>query len=416
MVGRNLIPLGLLWSATALAATHDDVSLSVDDAPVVQVLQALAESERVSLVVAPGVEGRLSLHLTALPWKQAFGAVTDAAGLVWERNGNLVSVWPAGRRGQKAEAQETARRKQQDRLPLLRQSFPLSHASAGELAGALREAGDRLLSARGTLTVDARTNRLLVDDTRAALQRIGPWVTEMDRPMGQVELTAHIVSMTQNSLRELGIKWSRGTNAEGRSASGANFSVASATSHIGFSVGRINGRLLEVELSALEQKRQLAFIASPRLLAAHQQPASIKQGSEIPYQVAGTEKGSGRIEFREAVLGMEVTPTILPRDRVRLKLRITQNMPGQKLKQGEGEALIIDKQEIETQIELREGETIALGGIFQQRRQKDKDSVPLLGEIPLLGRLFSHAGSSKERRELVVFITPHLIKEANSLR
>ncbi len=402
---------GFLWAVTGLAAAPDEVSLSADEAPVVQVLQALAESQEVSLVVAPGVEGTLSLHLTALSWKQAFGAVTQAAGLVWERKGNLVSVWPAGRKTPGSEQQEAVRNTQRDRQPLLREIFPLSHASAGELAAALRESGEHVLSARGTITVDARTNRLLVDDIRTALPRIRAWVTEMDRPMGQVELIAHIVSMTQSSLRELGIKWSRAARAEGRSSLSADLSVAAASSRIGFSVGRISGRLLEIELSALEQKRQLAFIASPRLLAAHQQSASIKQGSEIPYQVAGTEKGSGRIEFREAVLGMEVTPTILPLNRVRLKLRISQNMPGQKLKQADGETLIIDKQEIETQIELREGETIALGGIFQQRHQSDKDSVPLLGAIPVLGHLFSHDGRSKERRELVVFITPHLLKE-----
>ncbi len=411
MTGRILILFGYLWGALVSAAAPDEVSLSVDEAPVVQVLQALAESQQVSLVIAPGVEGKLSLHLMALPWKQAFGAVTRAAGLVWDRKGNLVSVWPAGRRGQQEDAQAAARRKQLNRQPLSREVFPLSHASAVELAGALREAREHVLSARGSITVDARTNRLLVDDTRAALLRIRPWITEMDRPMGQVELIAHIVSMTQSSLRELGIKWSRAANAGGRNAFSADFSAASASTHIGFSVGRINGRLLETELSALEQKRQLAFIASPRLLAAHQQPASIKQGSEIPYQVAGTANNAGRIEFREAVLGMEVTPTILPYNRVRLKLRISQNMPGQKLKQGDGEMLIIDKQEIETQIELREGETIALGGIFQQRRQTDQDSVPLLSAIPLLGHLFSSDGRHKERRELVVFITPHLSKE-----
>ncbi|MTD37304.1 DNA uptake porin HofQ [Erwinia sp. CPCC 100877] len=410
MTGRSLILCGFLWSALVLAAA-DEVSLSVDEAPVVQVLQALAESQRVSLVIAPGVEGKLSLHLMALPWKQAFDAVTRAAGLVWDRKGNLVSVWPAGQRGQQDEAQAIARRKRLDRLPLSREVFPLSHASAGDLAAALREAGEHLLSARGSITVDARTNRLLVDDTRSALQSIRAWITEMDRPIGQVELIAHIVSMTQSSLRELGIKWSRAASVGSRSSFSADFSAVSSSPHIGFSVGRINGRLLEIELSALEQKRKLAFIASPRLLAAHQQPASIKQGSEIPYQVAGTEKNNGRIEFREAVLGMEVTPAILPRNRVRLKLRISQNMPGQKLKQGDGETLIIDKQEIETQIELREGETIALGGIFQQSHQTNKESVPLLGAIPVLGHLFSHDGGSQERRELVVFITPHLIKE-----
>lgn len=144
-------------------------------------------------------------------------------------------------------------------------------------------------------------------------------------------------------------------------------SVATATSRVGFNIGRINGRLLELELSALEQKQQLDIIASPRLLASHLQPASIKQGSEIPYQVSSGESGATSVEFKEAVLGMEVTPTVLQKGRIRLKLHISQNVPGQVLQQADGEVLAIDKQEIETQVEVKNGETIALGGIFHIR-------------------------------------------------
>ena len=174
-------------------------------------------------------------------------------------------------------------------------------------------------------------------------------------------------------------------------------------------MGRLGGRLLELELSALERKHQLEIIASPRLIASHLQPASIKQGSEIPYQVSSGESGATSVQFKEAVLGMEVTPTVLQRNRVRLKLRITEDMPGQMLQQAGGEVLAIDKQEIETQVELNSGETLALGGIFSQKNKLSRDSVPLLGNIPLLGALFRHDGKDRERRELVVFITPRII-------
>ena len=139
------------------------------------------------------------------------------------------------------------------------------------------------------------------------------------------------------------------------------------------------------------------------------QPASIKQGSEIPYQVSSGESGATSVEFKEAVLGMEVTPTVLPEGRVRLKLRITQNVPGQVLQQSDGEVLAIDKQEIETQVEIKSGETLALGGIFSQKNKTGTDSVPVLGSIPWVGRLFRHNGKDNERRELVVFITPRLV-------
>ncbi len=184
------------------------------------------------------------------------------------------------------------------------------------------------------------------------------WAEQMDLPVEQVELSAHIVTINEKSLRELGVKWNLAEAAEAGKVGqvttlGADLSVASATTHVGFNIGRINGRLLDLELSALEQKQQVDIIASPRLLASHMQPASIKQGSEIPYQVSSGESGATSVEFKEAVLGMEVTPVVLPGGRVRLKLHISENMPGQVLQQADGETLAIDKQEIETQVEVK---------------------------------------------------------------
>lgn len=378
-----------------------------------QVLQALAQHQGISLVLAPGIDGSVSLSLASVPWKQAFEAVVNATGLSWEKKGDVLSVWPAGRR--EAQMQKQKEAQQNKRPPVQRTIFSLSHADASELAQAIKAAGPHLLSENGSITVDARTNRLLVLDSRQALQAIRAWIQEMDSPIGQVELSAHIVTMTRQSLRELGVKWfrnSKTTEEGGRQdrAFGINLPVSQPTSFIGFNIGRVNGRQLELELSALEHQQQLAFIASPRLLAAHRQTASIKQGAEIPYQSVSSDGGNASVQFREAVLGMEVMPTILPQQRVRLKLRISQNSPGQKLKQADGEVLLIDKQEIETQVEIKEGETVALGGIFQQRGHMDEDAVPGIGKIPLLGALFRHNAKSSERRELVVFITPRLIK------
>ncbi len=240
------------------------------------------------------------------------------------------------------------------------------------------------------------------------------WAAQMDIPVEQVELAAHIVTINEKSLRELGVKWNLADATDAGKVGqlttlGSDLSVASATSHVGFNIGRINGRLLDLELSALEQKQQVDIIASPRLLASHMQPASIKQGSEIPYQVSSGESGATSVEFKEAVLGMEVTPVVLPGGRVRLKLHISENMPGQVLQQADGETLAIDKQEIETQVEVKSGETLALGGIFSQKNKTGSDSVPGLGKIPWLGQLFRHDGKDNERRELVVFITPRLV-------
>ena len=392
------------------AGKNQNVTLVVDDVPVTQVLQALAEQERKNLVVSPDVSGVVSLHLTDVPWKQALQTVAKSAGLILRQEGAILHVHSESWQSEETARQEAEVARRQANLPLENRHIALHYADATELANA----GGKLLSAKGSLTVDKRTNRLLVRDNPPTLALVEQWVTQMDLPIEQVELAAHIVTINKKSLRELGVKWTL-AEAEKTGAVGqvttiaSDLSVANATTRVGFNIGRINGRLLDLELSALEQQQQLDIIASPRLLASHLQPASIKQGSEIPYQVSSGESGATSVEFKEAVLGMEVTPTVLPKGRIRLKLRISQNMPGQMLQQADGEVLAIDKQEIETQVEVKSGETLALGGIFSNKNKSGKDSIPLLGDIPWFGQLFRHDGKENDRRELVVFITPRLV-------
>lgn len=402
--------LFLLLPAIAAAKNEQTVSLVVDDVPVAQVLQTLAEMQQKNLVVAPDVSGTVSLHLKSVPWSQALRSVIDSAELVLSQQGSVLYIHTLAWQNARQAQQEGARVKRLQNLPLQRHSVMLQYADATELA----KTGGQLLSARGSLTADKRTNRLLIHDDAHHLSVLKAWALEMDLPVGQVELAAHIVSMSETSLRELGVKWSldEASSAPGSgklTVLNSHHSVNGATTWAGFNIGRLSGRLLALELSALEQKQLVEIIASPRLLASHMQPASIKQGSEIPYQVSSGESGATSVEFKEAVLGMEVTPTVLPHNRVRLKLRISENTPGQVLKQENGEALAIDKQEIETQVEMKSGETLALGGIFSQKKKSARGSVPLLGDIPLLGQLFRHDGKDSERRELVVFITPRIL-------
>ncbi|MCG3101125.1 DNA uptake porin HofQ [Enterobacter sp. DRP3] len=386
------------------------VTLVVDDVPVVQVLQALVAQENRNLVISPDVSGSLSLNLTRVPWRQALQTVVNSTGLVIREEGGIFYVHTAAwQRDQRERAEQDRTRRQLD-APLVSQSLSFSYADAGEL----QKAAEKLLSPKGSLSLDKRTNRLLVRDNKTVVDALQRWAGQMDIPVEQVELAAHIVTINEKSLRELGVKWNLADATEAGKVGhvttlGSDLSVSGATSHVGFNIGRINGRLLDLELSALEQKQQVDIIASPRLLASHMQPASIKQGSEIPYQVSSGESGATSVEFKEAVLGMEVTPVVLPGGRVRLKLHISENMPGQVLQQADGETLAIDKQEIETQVEVKSGETLALGGIFSQKSKTGSDSVPGLGKIPWLGQLFRHDGKDNERRELVVFITPRLV-------
>ena len=406
---RILLLLTVL-SQPLLAAGPKPVTLVVDDVPVVQVLQALVAQENRNLIVSPDVTGSLSLNLARVPWRQALQTVVTSAGLVLREEGGIFYVNTAAwqREQQERREQEQARRLLE--APLVSHAIPFTWADAGEV----QKAAEKLLSPKGSLSVDRRTNRLLVRDSQTAVDFLQRLAEQMDLPVEQVELSAHIVTINEKSLRELGVKWNLAEATEAGKIGqvttlGADLSVASATTHVGFNIGRINGRLLDLELSALEQKQQVDIIASPRLLASHMQPASIKQGSEIPYQVSSGESGATSVEFKEAVLGMEVTPVVLPGGRVRLKLHISENMPGQVLQQADGETLAIDKQEIETQVEVKSGETLALGGIFSQKNKTGSDSVPGLGKIPWVGQLFRHDGKDNERRELVVFITPRLV-------
>jgi protein transport protein HofQ len=392
----------------------NNVTLTLDETPVVQVLQTLAELQSFNVMIAPEVTGNLSLRLVNVPWELAFQQVLRLSSLTSSTTGNILQIRqkqdPAKLRAQR----EAARKQSVLEQPLIQAVYTPRYAEVADLAAGIKANEEKLLGPRGSITVDKRTNRLVVRDNKQAQKRIASWVADMDVSMGQVELSAHIVTINQEKLRELGVKWSAPAGeAEARlhqaTTVSSKLAVNAATTTLGFNIGRINGRMLELELSALEQQQQLDIIASPRLLVARQQAASIKQGTEIPYQVSNGKNEATSVEFKEAVLGMEVTPTISHHGTIRLQLRISQNMPGRSIQHADGEALAIDKQEIETQVEVKDGETLALGGIFQQQNNRTLDSVPVLGNIPLIGQLFRYDGKKRQRRELVVFITPRLI-------
>jgi len=387
------------------------VSLEFHDTPVSLVLQALAEYQQLNLVAAEGVDGNLTLRLDNVPWRQALAVVLRMGKLTMTLDGNVMLVFP------EPDEQEQQRRQQAlaQQQPLENLTISLQNADAGEIAQSLDSQRGKLLTERGSVVVDKRTNALLLRDTTSALAQMKAWVADMDTPLEQVQLAAHIVTISSENLRELGVRW--GLLSDEKPAQSLridNFSVGLPVENsavtAGFHLARISGRILDLELSALEQENEVEIIASPRLLTAHQQTASIKQGTEIPYEVASGTSGATSVEFKEAVLGMEVTPKILPNGRITLTLQISQNMPGRSIKQGAGEALAIDKQEIKTQVTVKNGETIVLGGIFQQQNVNGANKVPGVGDVPWLGSLFKHSSKQHKRRELVIFITPTLIK------
>ncbi|MGH1596284.1 DNA uptake porin HofQ [Yersinia proxima] len=385
------------------------VSLEFQDAPVSVVLQALADYQQLNLVLASDIGANLSLRLVDVPWDQALAIVLRMSHLKVEREGEVMMVFT------EQDSEERRMRTEQKTAPesLSNLSIALQYADAEEVSDSLSLADGGPLSPLGSVVVDKRTNTLLIRDTPASLALLKNWLAEMDLPLQQVQLAAHIVTISRENLQELGVRWGIGDTKPSASLRMSDFNVnlplPNSAVSAGFNVARIGGRLLELELSALEQENQVDIIASPRLVTSHQQTASIKQGSDIPYTVSQGKKGATTIEFKEAVLGMEVTPKILRNGKITLNLKISQNMPGMAMKRGDSETLLIDKQEIQTQITVNDGETIVLGGIFQQKNSQGLNKVPILADIPWLGGLFKQDARQQSRRELVIFITPRLI-------
>lgn len=413
-----LLLLALSGLLPVYAADEEPLSLTFDHAPVTRILQALADYQQINLLIAPDVEGTLSLRLDNVPWHQALDLVARMAKLTLIEQDNVLMVYPVSWQQAQQQARQAEQQEALQQRPLQQRSVLLRYASASEVHASLLSERQTLMTPRGSVTIDKRTNALLLRDTAAALKETERWIRALDRPLEQIELSAHIVTISEEHLQELGVKWGlqAGDAAVTDILHHPRLAIPLAVSSPGISVGmalaRIGGGLLDLELSALEQENQIEIIASPRLFTSHQQTASIKQGTEIPYAVSAGNSGATSIEFKEAVLGMEVTPAISGKGRIQLKIHISQNMPGRTIRSGDSDILSIDKQEIETQVTVSDGQTLALGGIFQQQRTRGQNQVPLLGNVPLIGGLFRQHSEQRKKRELVIFITPRLVRES----
>ena len=397
---REFIAVWLLLAGTAHGV---DTPLTVwfDRAPLRTVLQAVAEFAGLNLIVSDELNVEATVHIVQTPWPQLLDALAEMYDLSAVTRDGILLVQSRERAQRRAPSAARAA------VPMRSQRLVLHHADAATVEKSLRQRRD-LLGEGGSVVADVRTNALLLRTAAPRLASVAQWVAQLDIPLPQIQLAAHIVSISQEGLRELGIRWRNGGAGEAiRREDEAYFSAGIQVAHIG-------GQTLAMTLAALERQDKVAIIASPQLMAAHGQTASIKQGSELPYAVSGGERGVSTMEFKEAVLGMSVTPHVLADERIELALQITQNMPGRLVRQGDSEALAIDKQEISTQVTLPDGDTAVLGGIFQYQHQAGYEGFPWLASIPLLGHLLRRDSQRSGRRELVIFITPTLLPTASS--
>ncbi|HDL5665041.1 TPA: type IV pilus secretin PilQ [Mannheimia haemolytica] len=306
---------------------------------------------------------------------------------------------------------------------LITKTLKLHYAKASEVIESLTKGSGTFLSENGYIHFDERSNGLIVKDSAKSLKNIENLVKQLDQPTEQIAIEARIVTISSEHLQELGVRWgifSRGAGhykfggrLEGNGLNNVtnnlnvNFPITGGASAV-LQVSSINSRVLDLELSALEQENSVEIIASPRLLTTNKKPASIKQGTEIPYVMYNTKSEATDVEFKEAVLGLEVVPHLSTQNQILLDLIVTQNSPNSQ--SGSSGLITIDKQELNTQVFAKHGETIVLGGIFQHLTQKGEDKVPILGSIPFIKRLFSQTRDKISKRELVIFVTPYILQ------
>ena len=406
------------------------ITLNFQDIPIRTALQIIADYNGFNLVTSDSVTGNVTLRLDGTPWDQALDIVLKVKGLDKRMEGNILMVAPTEELVAR-EAKELQAKQQVEKLePLYTEFIQVNYAKALEIAELLQTEGTSFISTRGAISVDQRTNTLLIKDTRASIENVRQAIETLDIPIRQVLIESRMVTVKDNVAEELGVRWGasdqQGTDGYSGTLDGAqtistgtiptvadrlnvNLPVTNPTGSIAFHVAKlIDGTILDLELSALERENKGEIIASPRIMTANQKKARIEQGTEIPF-VQAASSGATTVTFKKAVLSLEVTPHITPDDRVILDLIITQDTRGDTVQTGNGAATAIDTQRIETQVLVENGETIVLGGIFQQQIVNSVSKVPLLGDIPYVGQAFRSDSEFNEKTELLIFVTPKIV-------
>lgn len=412
--------------------TGKPISLDFQDVPVRQVLQIIAQVNNFNLVTTDTVNGNVTISLSGVPWDQALDMILRVRGLDKRLEGNILLIAPT----EELMARETqalqSKKQVSDLAPLHTVNISVNYAKAASLASILKSPEGGILSDRGAVTVDERTNTLLIRDTLLSIDQARKMIDALDIPVKQVLIESRMVTVLDNVDEQLGVRWGFSDRQDDNGVSGSlegadtiasgvvpsiddrlnvNLPVSGAAGTIGFQIASlIDGTILDLELSALESENKGEIIASPRITVANQQEAYIEQGTEIPY-VQATSSGATSVEFKKAVLSLKVTPHITPDNRIILDLVVTQDTRGETVSTSTGEAVAIDTQEIKTQVLVENGETIVLGGIFQQTSSDGVTKVPVFGDLPLVGALFRNTSVLQEKRELLIFVTPKIVME-----
>ncbi|HEV2268194.1 MAG TPA: type IV pilus secretin PilQ [Steroidobacteraceae bacterium] len=430
--------------------TGERLTLNFQDISVRAVLQLLMDASGKNIVVSDTVAGSVTLRLQNVPWDQALAIILQTKGLGQVNEGNVILVAPQAELAARQKADLAAQNSVEELEPLRSEYLQINYAKAADLASLIKSQSSSLLSKRGNVAVDDRTNTLLLQDTPENLEQINRLVARLDVPVRQVEIEARVVLVNDDFERQLGARLgltdvqkngqtglvtttgtAAGTDTILQSAiandqsNGSPFPVSVPTAanryNVNLPVGTPDGsiavgilsasRLIDLEISAAEAETEAKDISSPRVITANQKQATIMQGVEIPYQQSASS-GATSISFKNAVLQLQVTPQITPDNRIILDLDVRDDEVGQVVVESGGVNVpAIDTREVTTQVLVNDGQTVVLGGILTTNASNVVNKVPLLGDIPLLGNLFKNTDRTNKKDELLIFVTPKIVRQ-----
>ncbi|MEJ2396818.1 MAG: type IV pilus secretin PilQ [Gammaproteobacteria bacterium] len=429
--------------------TGERLSLNFQNIQVRAVLQLIADFTGINMVTSDSVTGNVTLRLKNVPWDQALDIILKTKGLAKRQKGNVMLIAPAAELAAQEKLELESQKQVTELAPIVSETLQVNYAKASDIAKILKAKGNSLVSKRGNVTVDARTNKLLIQDTQKNLDAIAALVQELDVPVKQVMIESRVVLVTTNFSRDLGVQFgvtnqssSGSTNvgvagtysgAEGAIDSTGSTTVAGisprslnvslpvsgAAGSVGLAVASLPfGTLLDLELSASEAEGQTQIVSSPKVITSDQHKAKILQGTEIPYLQASSS-GAASVAFKQAALKLEVTPQITPDNRINMDLVVTKDSPDY------AHAIVIPglgasappilKQEVDTNILVNNGQTIVLGGVYEQTKSDTVTRVPFFGDLPLVGFLFRNTSKSDQKSELLIFVTPKIVKQNSTL-
>lgn len=426
----------------------EKLSLNFQNIEVRSVLQVIADFTGLNIITSDTVTGNITLRLKDVPWDQAMDIIMQNKGLAMRKIGNVITVAPAEEVAAKEKAQLEAVNAIADLAPLRTDSFTLKYQKAVDLKTILESNGSSsggsqtqnrgMLSKRGSIVAEIRTNTVFIQDTDKNLEAIQAFISKIDIAVKQVMIESRIVIADDKFSKELGAKFGvqhaaksdggnnnlsiggklpttvgdTGTATASTNGLNSNLPVTNAFGSIAFSLFRLPaGLLLNLELSALESDNRGKIVSSPRVTTANQQKAKIAQGVQIPYLQASSS-GATTVAFKDAVLSLQVTPQITPDDKIIMDLEVNKDSQGKDTLAGP----VINTQNVQTQVLVANGETAVLGGIYEQNERNDVDKVPFFGDLPIVGNAFKHRTRRDDKTELLIFVTPRIMDESLGLR